>query len=144
LASLCCFNAGLREGKLAVSDITETEGGDEDRAQRVEQRDSMLLHATLRRAADASGTPIRIRNLSAGGMMAECSLPLARGEAVEINLRNVGAVRAAIAWAVDGRIGGAFDAPIDRLRARRPVPVAPLPRTKPKPPQSRRPGLRIS
>ncbi|MBV9840879.1 MAG: PilZ domain-containing protein [Sphingomonadaceae bacterium] len=113
-----------------------------DAPRRTEQRDSMMLHATLRRAHDSYESPVRIRNLSAGGMMAECELPLARGEEVEVRLKNVGAVKATVAWSVDGRIGIAFDAPIDRLRARRPVAAAPV-RTKPQMPQSRRPGLRL-
>jgi hypothetical protein len=105
------------------------------------QRDSLLLHATLRRREDADDAPVRIRNLSAGGMMAECELLLARGEIVEVSLRNVGVVKGVVAWSVDGRIGVAFDTPVDRLRARRPVAVAPV-RGKPLAPQSRRPGLR--
>ena len=119
----------------------ETTGAEPSAAQRGSQRDSLLLHATLRRLPDTQGGPVRIRNLSAGGMMAECDLALARGETVEVTLRNVGVVRATVAWSVDGRIGVAFDAPIDRLRARRPVATT-GPRAKPQAPQSRRPGLR--
>ena len=75
--------------------------------------------------------------------MAECDVPLDRDEVVEVALRNVGTVKATVAWSVDGRIGVAFDAPIDRLRARRPV-AATVARTKPQVPQSRRPGLRTA
>ena len=107
------------------------------------QRDSMLMHATLRRRQDATGSPIRIRNLSAGGMMAECDVLLDRDEVVEVSLRNVGTIKATVAWSVDGRIGVAFDASIDRLRARRPVPAT-VARPKSQTPQSRRPGLRTA
>ena len=110
---------------------------------RTGQRDSMLMHATLCRRQDSEGSPIRIRNLSAGGMMAECEVALERDEVVEVSLRNVGTVKATVAWSVDGRIGVAFDAPIDRLRARRPV-AATAVRPKSQAPQSRRPGLRTA
>lgn len=128
--------------KRVLSDHSTSETGAAGKP-RSDQRDSMLLHATLRRCQDGDAAPVRIRNLSAGGMMAECDLLLDRGDAVEVSLRNVGIVKAIVAWSVDGRIGVAFDAPIDRLRARRPVAETPA-RTTLQAPQSRRPGLRTA
>lgn len=121
-------------------------GGDEAAGERSQPRDSMLLHATVRRAGadetDAeTGAPIRIRNLSAGGLMGEADLALARGEHVEVMLRNVGAVPGIVAWSVDGKVGIAFTTPVDRLRVRRAVTINPD-RPTPMTPQSRRPGLR--
>ena len=44
-----------------------------------------------------------------------------RGEPVEIKLRNIGWVSGHIAWATDGRVGIAFDRPINPKDARNPV-----------------------
>jgi hypothetical protein len=40
---------------------------------------------------------------------------------VEVEVRGVGWVSGRIAWATDGRVGIAFDTPIDPLLARKPV-----------------------
>ena len=48
---------------------------------RAEPRDSMLLTATLRRA-NGDDVPIKVRNLSGGGLMAELSVNLLRDERV--------------------------------------------------------------
>jgi len=115
------------------------------RHQRGEPRDSMLLQAMMLVAGEKQGSQLRIRNISAGGLMADCTLPLATGQEVEFEIRNIGLVPGRIAWADGQRIGVAFDAPIDPQLARKPVgtkagetmlvrrPNLPL----------RRPGLRI-
>jgi PilZ domain len=64
---------------------------------------------------------VRIRNLSAGGLMAEAPLRVARGELVEINLRSIGWISGHVAWATEGRLGIAFDHPINPKDARKPV-----------------------
>ena len=82
-------------------------------------RDSLLLTARLRigdRKVD-----VRIRNLSAGGLMAEYPGMVSLSQPVEIDVRGVGPVTGRVAWATDGRIGIAFDEPIDPMRARKPV-----------------------
>jgi hypothetical protein len=107
-------------------------------------RDSMMLQAPLRRINSPAHRPVtlRIRNLSAGGMMAECSEPLASGESVVLELRGIGEVTGRVAWCHDGRIGISFDTPIDPRLTRRPVSVPKRPAT---PSYAlRRPGLKIS
>jgi hypothetical protein len=64
---------------------------------------------------------VRVRNLSDGGMMGEGSLRVQRGMRLEVDLRNIGAVRATVAWVQDNRFGVAFDAEIDSQRARLPA-----------------------
>jgi hypothetical protein len=86
-------------------------------------RDSMMLQAPLRRVSSPAHRPVtlRIRNLSAGGMMAECSEPLAAGEQVVMELRGIGEAAGRVAWCHDGRVGISFDTPIDPRLTRKPV-----------------------
>lgn len=93
---------------------------DDPSSQRSGSRDSLLLSAQLR-VADEAETTVRIRNLSAGGLMAEYPQPIDRGTLVEIEVRGVGWVSGRIAWATDGRVGIAFDRAIDPRAARKPV-----------------------
>jgi hypothetical protein len=81
----------------------------------------LLLAAQFRIVGQSQATPVRIRNLSAGGLMAELADPLPIGIAVEIEVRGLGWIPARIAWVAAGRIGVAFDHPIDPLAARKPV-----------------------
>lgn len=97
-----------------------TSGTDEAGTQRNNSRDSLFLAAKL----TVTGLPpeqVRVRNLSAGGLMAEYPSPIGPGTTVLVDLRGVGEIRGRIAWATDGRIGIAFDTPIDPLLARKPV-----------------------
>ena len=89
-------------------------------AKRGDGRDSMLLKAILRFQTSREDE-VRIRNLSAGGLMAEAPMPVARGEKVEVNLRNIGWISGSVAWVSEGRLGIAFDHPIDPAEARKPV-----------------------
>ena len=59
-------------------------------AKRGLDRDSLLLKAILRFPRTKEEGEVRIRNLSAGGLMAEAPLRIARGEIVEIHLRSIG------------------------------------------------------
>lgn len=89
--------------------------------QRGNGRDSLLLKATLRFDSTGNEGEVRIRNLSAGGLMAEAPLRVTRGEKVEVNLRTIGWIQGSVAWVTEGRIGIAFDHPIDPMAARKPV-----------------------
>ena len=105
-------------------------------------RDSMFLIATMRRAGGAESV-IKVRNLSAGGLMAEVETGFSPGEAIEAELRGIGNVSGRIAWAAGGRVGVAFDQIVDPKLARKPVSGGPQPHLfKPVPVSSRRPGLR--
>ena len=88
---------------------------------REQNRDSLLLKAFLRFPALKEEGEVRIRNLSAGGMMAETAVRVTRGEVVEINLRSIGWITGHVAWATEGRMGIAFDHPIDPKDVRTPV-----------------------
>lgn len=84
-------------------------------------RDSLFLKATLRFVDGDDCGEVRIRNLSAGGLMAEAPVIAKRGDKVELELRNIGRVTGYVAWVAQGRIGIAFDHPIDPKLARKPV-----------------------
>jgi PilZ domain len=88
---------------------------------RGQNRDSLLLKAVLRFPSSGDEGEVRIRNLSAGGMMAETPVRVTRGEVVEINLRTIGWITGHVAWVTEGRLGIAFDHPIDPKDARKPV-----------------------
>jgi hypothetical protein len=95
--------------------------GDDASTQRLDTRDSLFLVARLRLVGEARDRQVRVRNLSAGGLMAEYADPIDSGAAVELDVRGLGWVPGRIAWAAAGRVGVAFDHPIDPKRARKPV-----------------------
>lgn len=109
-------------------------------------RDSMLLMGTIKAAGDFSrqAQPIRIRNLSATGMMAVSQAEYEVGSLVEVGMRGIGFISGEIVWVRDGAMGITFAQPVDPMRARRPVEAKPdeyLRKISDKRP--RRPGLRI-
>jgi prepilin-type processing-associated H-X9-DG protein len=77
------------------------------------ERDSLLLLAQLRVEGGEAEYKVKVRNLSAGGMMAEGSAPVTRGSLVSIDLRNIGWVDGSVAWKQDDRFGIAFVHEID-------------------------------
>lgn len=82
-------------------------------AKRGNNRDSLLVKATLRFPTSGDEGEVRVRNISSGGLMAEAPLRAPRGEVVEVKLRNVGWVSGKVAWVAESRFGIAFDYPID-------------------------------
>jgi hypothetical protein len=108
---------------------------------RAAPRDSMFLLATLRRLGGAD-IPIKVRNLSAGGMMADCPTSFSRDEAIEVDLRGIGTVGGRVAWTAGGKIGVAFDHTIDPKLARKPVTGNPQPQLVKAAKSMWRPGLR--
>ncbi len=95
---------------------------DDGAHKRNQNRDSLFLVAQFRPSAQRDVVrQVRIRNLSAGGLMAEIADPIAQGAAVEFDVRGIGWVPGRVAWSVAGRIGVAFDHPIDPVLARKPV-----------------------
>ena len=85
------------------------------------ERDSLLLMAQLRVDGGEAEYRVKVRNLSAGGMMAEGEAPVARGSLVAVELRNIGRIEGAVAWKQDDRFGIAFVDEIDPKLARAPV-----------------------
>lgn len=118
-------------------------GARDEPYQRSEPRDSMFLQSTVRHLVSGETSPLRVRNLSSGGLMADSPGVFSRGDPIEIELRGVGFQRGRIAWTAMNRIGVAFEKPINPALARRQVgrrvggaldaPASP----------TRRPGLRI-
>lgn len=119
------------------NDPRDTSPSDDAAHQRSASRDSLLLSAQLRVGDDPEVT-VRVRNLSAGGLMAEYAAHVIDGTPIEVEVRGVGWISGRIAWSAEGRIGIAFDRQIDPLAARKPV-APPKPRPAPKPEPIRRP-----
>lgn len=103
-------------------------------------RDSLFLMADLRINGLEGENRIKVRNLSAGGMMGEGSVRVARGALVEVNIRNVGWVAGSVAWVQENRFGVAFREDIDPKLARAPVGVG----EDPAPPYVRNHQARLS
>lgn len=84
-------------------------------------RDSLFMQASLIVPGRADAIVVRVRNLSAGGMLAEGPLAVAQGAAVQVDLRNVGPVPGRIVWVGEGKFGIAFDRQVDPQAVRRQV-----------------------
>lgn len=81
-------------------------------------RDSLFVLAELTVDGQVEGVRVKVRNLSAGGMMAEGDTDIERGERVSVELRRIGTVSGNVAWVQGRRFGVAFDKEIDPKRAR--------------------------
>ncbi|KUR79128.1 PilZ domain-containing protein [Novosphingobium sp. FSW06-99] len=84
-------------------------------------RDSLFLMADLRIEAQAGDHRVKVRNLSARGMMAEGTVRVTSGVGVEVSLRNLGWVPGRVAWIQDNRFGIAFLDDIDPRVVRAPA-----------------------
>jgi hypothetical protein len=89
--------------------------GENGRSSRIRQlrapREVRLVAATLH--VDGTAIAVRVRNISAEGLMAADSGYHAPGTAVVIELPEIGAVPGRVAWALDDRVGIALDRAID-------------------------------
>jgi hypothetical protein len=93
---------------------------DEDEHRQI-GRDSLFVLAEVRVDGLEGEHKVRVRNLSVGGMMAEVSLKVQRGQVVWVNVRNIGWIEGSVAWVQEGRFGIAFREEIDPKVARAPV-----------------------
>lgn len=84
-------------------------------------RDSLFLLADLRLDGAAGEYRIKVRNLSARGMMGEAQLRILPGAQIAVNIRNIGWVEGSVAWVQDNRFGVAFRDEIDPKLAREPL-----------------------
>ncbi len=84
-------------------------------------RDSLFLTAELRLEGDSVAHRVRVRNLSAKGMMAESEQRILAGTRVTVQLKNVPAVDGSVAWVHGQRFGIAFAEEIDPKAPRSPV-----------------------
>ena len=106
------------------------------------KRDSLFLGATLD-VGDGVSHDVRVRNLSATGMMVDGDANLQDGAQLTATIRGIGDIRGRVAWVVERRAGIAFDVAIDPTQARKSVSAAvkpPLPLESV--PSIKRPGLR--
>lgn len=85
------------------------------------ERDSLFVMADLRVDGADAEQRVKVRNLSAGGMMAEGDVKVHTGAAVEVNIRNIGWVDGSVAWVQENRFGIAFREEIDPKVARAPL-----------------------
>lgn len=81
-------------------------------------RDSLFVMAELRLPGRGGEHRIKVRNLSARGLMGQGSVHVARGASVQVDLRNIGWVDGVVAWVQDDRFGVAFRDEIDPHGAR--------------------------
>jgi hypothetical protein len=92
------------------------------------ERDSLFVMADLRVDGGEDEHRVKIRNLSAGGLMAEGDVHVQPGAGVLVNIRNIGWVGGTVAWVQDNRFGVAFHDEIDPKVARAsPSPAATAP-----------------
>ena len=77
-----------------------------------EQRHSVMMQATLS-CGDGGAASARVRNISRGGMMAECKFRGEQGDRILISMRGLGELEGAVVWTQPNRIGVMFDEPID-------------------------------
>lgn len=103
------------------NDPVGPESSDDVARQRHESRDSLFLIANIRLGFRGEPMQVRVRNLSAGGLMAEYPGLIDLGDPIEVEVRGIGWVKGRIAWIAEGRLGVAFDSPIDPMLARKPV-----------------------
>lgn len=107
-------------------------------------RQQTLLRGLLRPENRPNPIEIRVRNLSSGGLMANCTTTIERGERVLVTLRGVGEVPGMVVWNGADAIGVAFDEPIDPHLAFQPTKAPQPERYVPEVErETRRPGLRI-
>jgi hypothetical protein len=93
--------------------------GDAQDAARHQSRDSLFMQASLWVQGAPAPVTVRIRNLSPGGLLAETSVAVVEGLAVNVELKNVGPVSGKIVWTAPGRFGIAFDKLVDPFAVRR-------------------------
>ena len=108
-------------GRIGGGD-SSVEGTTVDNA-RTRKRDSLFLSARLTLGADPAVHHVRVRNLSAEGLMAELERAVEPGTPVSLEIRGLGTLTGSVAWYTLGRVGVRLDRPIDPTRARKPVGV---------------------
>lgn len=85
---------------------------------RESKRDSLFLLTALCLPDGREVCKLRVRNLSAKGLMADCPEAVEKAQHVIIDLRGIGPVGGTIIWTTGERIGIAFDQPINPAKAR--------------------------
>lgn len=108
---------------ITVEDIRSASPEDEDTPDhgRGFDRDSLFLLAKMTVEATGRDYELRVRNLSATGVMGDCRAALSQGDQVVFALPGIGEVDGTVAWCDTGRIGAAFNVMVDPKLARRRV-----------------------
>ena len=85
-----------------------------------DSRDSVFLQATIRslESRENATATLRVRNISASGLMAEGLQDFHALEQIEVTLRMLGSIRGHVVWRLPNKLGIAFDQPIDPKAAR--------------------------
>ncbi len=107
------MESGSERNPMSGQESTKGQESVNDSEQRHIARDSLFVLAAFRVAGRDEQHRVKIRNLSAGGLMAEGDLRMVRGTPVSVDVRNVGWVDGTVAWVADTRFGVAFDKEID-------------------------------
>lgn len=117
---------------MADVDPLNTRMRSKSRSRREAERDSLFLSATIRRigGVDLGFLPVRVRNLSSVGLMADHDGLSRPGDRVMVEMRGLGFLPGEVAWVRQGRVGVSFDNPIDPKLARRPANPDPNPTPK--------------
>ena len=102
----------MKSSHLALVPETPVAPAAREKVER-EHRYSVLLSGSIRKANAGNRMPIKIRNISSSGLMCECAYPPRIDDVVEIELPRLGHVSGHIRWGAKGRLGIAFDGPID-------------------------------
>lgn len=102
-----------------MPDFLGSELFDADVSARGEARDSLFLTAEVFAADWPAPVKVRVRNLSAGGMLAESAEDVPVGTIVRVMLANIRPVVARTVWSGPGRFGVSFDQQIDPQVVRR-------------------------
>ena len=84
-----------------------------DDLERVPARQSLEAKALVWFSNSKDPYSITVRNISAGGMMAECDVPVVIGDIIIARIETFGEVTGRVVWAVSPRIGISFDSLLD-------------------------------
>ena len=85
------------------------------------QRSSLFIMGSIKVADSDVWVPIKIKNLSASGLMAEGKVTCQQGDRVAVEAKGKVDAEGSVAWIVGGRIGIAFDTLIDPQELKQPV-----------------------
>ena len=116
------------------------DGADSHREQ---SRESTFLSAILCFDGSPRKYDVRVRNVSAGGMMVDMKGVREKGVRVTVELKNIGEVLGTVAWSTGTRMGIDFDEEIDPQLARHRPTAMEAPGYKRPYVESGRPGLGI-
>jgi PilZ domain len=112
-----------------ADDILEFAPGSKPAAHtRVTARESIFLNASVHFEGEMSMHHVRVRNISAGGIMIDSAVQRTIGSNVVVKIKNIGDVEGRVAWFTSGKMGINFKRSIDPQRARQKLPVAPSPK----------------